>query len=268
MVRLPSVLLLVVFAYGSPSDAASFQGATNGHAVVDANEKEATGSIKPSRLPASVDLRGQFDRWGLGPRKQGKRPTCSVFTVAAAIEFALAKHDGRGTELSVEYLNWACNRVIGNRTANHGQFFENLLKGFRKYGICREHDMPYAPRFDPTVRPSKDVIARAKQLREAPLEVHWINPLRPRRRLTDERFDEIKKVLAAGWPVAAGSHHSRLLVGYRDDPERPGGGAFFTKDSGSGSYNEVTYEFVKKKVGDVFWIESRAKGSSKKGKDS
>ena len=61
------------------------------------------------------------------------------------------------------------------------------------------------------------------------------------------------------YPVAAGAEHSRLLVGHRDDPKRPCGGMFFTKDSGTGKCEEVTYHFVKTKVGDVFWVEALVK---------
>jgi len=42
-------------------------------------------------LPSSVDLRPFFDKWGLTPRTQGKRGTCSVFAVVGALEFAAAK---------------------------------------------------------------------------------------------------------------------------------------------------------------------------------
>jgi hypothetical protein len=118
--------------------------------------------------------------------------------------------------------------------------------------------MPYLRRFDPGVEPSREAIAQAKRLRRVPLAIQWIKPLGSHGPLTDEQFREIKSVLARGWPVAAGSHHSRLLVGYRDDPAQPGGGLFLTKDSGSGSYSQVTYEFVKGEVADVFWIELSA----------
>jgi hypothetical protein len=70
---------------------------------------------------------------------------------------------------------------------------------------------------------------------------------------------EIKAVLAIGWPVAAGAGHSRLLVGYHDDPQQPGGGVFFAKDSGSGKHKQVTYDFLKTKVHEVFWVEARTK---------
>lgn len=61
----------------------------------------------PVATSGEVDLRPLFDRWDLPPRAQGDRNTCSVFAVTGAIEFALAEKQGRGTRLSVEFLNWA-----------------------------------------------------------------------------------------------------------------------------------------------------------------
>lgn len=48
-------------------------------------------------LPASVDLREAITTLGLGPRRQGRRPTCSVFTVVSTLEIALEKATGTAT---------------------------------------------------------------------------------------------------------------------------------------------------------------------------
>jgi hypothetical protein len=210
-------------------------------------------------LPPSVDLRPRFEHFGLAARSQGARNTCSVFTTAGTLEFALAVREGRGEPLSAEYLNWACNRTIGNRTEDRGQFFHNLLKAFARYGICPESAMPYQPRFDPQLAPSTAAVARATAIRDEGFEIHWISPWNEVQGLTDAKMRAIREVLAAGWPVAAGSDHSRLLVGYGDDPAEAGGGHFLTRDSGSGSFDRVTYEFVRTKVSDVFWVEARPK---------
>lgn len=67
-------------------------------------------------LPSTVDLRPEFEKWGLPPRNQGRRPTCSVFTIAGALELAVARQEKRGERLSVEFLNWAANQTRrGNR---------------------------------------------------------------------------------------------------------------------------------------------------------
>lgn len=210
-------------------------------------------------LPTAVDLRPQFTAWGLVPHSQGRRNTCSVFTTAAALEFAASKQAGQGRPLSVEYLNWAANQVIGNQTHDRGQFFHHLLAGFERYGACPEADLPYHHRFDPAVAPTPEVEAKARELAAAGLVVHWIRPLTHEQGLSDGQFHEVRAVLAHGWPVAAGSNHSRLLVGYRDDEGQPGGGEFVTKDSGEGGWGQVTYEFVKTRVGDAFWVEAPAR---------
>src|SRR5207244_9836536 len=134
--------------------------------------------------------------------------TCSVFVTAGALEFALSKHFNRGFPVSVEYLNWACNNVIGNKTDDRGQFFHDLLKGYEQYGVCFEGDMPYRPRFEPELRPTLQALARAKEVNGLEFKVHWGNPWKPQPGLTEEHLKEIKRVLAKGYPVAAGSSHS------------------------------------------------------------
>ena len=101
-------------------------------------------AIKIVGLPAAIDLRPQFEKFELAPRRQLSRPTCSAFTVAGALEFAAAKRQGHGTRLSVEFLNWSANKVCGDR--EDGGFFSDLWKGFMAYGLCAEQDLPYAAR--------------------------------------------------------------------------------------------------------------------------
>lgn len=221
-----------------------------------------SGSDLPEQsaiIPPAIDLRPQFASFDLTPRRQGKRNTCSVFTTAAALEFALSRHRGEGTELSVEYLNWACNQVTRHKPVDRGQFFHDLLKGFDRHGICLETEMPYAKTFSADYTPSQRAIEEADQIGATPFTIHWINPWKKQQGLSETQLNEIKIVLASGWPVAAGSSHSRLLVGYTDDANQPGGGSFITKDSGKGKYSTVTYEFAKSKIGDVFWIEAPLK---------
>ncbi|MCC6124363.1 MAG: C1 family peptidase [Pirellulales bacterium] len=228
------------------------------HPITNAQASDPTPSgKKTAALPANVDLRPEFKKFGFEPKRQGKRGTCSVFTVTSAMEFAIAKRLGKSAPLSVEYLNWAANQVIHYHA--DGQFFHNLLKGYERYGICREALMPYRKKFDPALAPSEEARSDAKKIGSVPVAISWIKPWGRKAGLTDEQMNQIKERLVQGWPVAAGAGHSRLLVGYRDDSERPGGGLFVTKDSGKGAYAEVTYEWAKAHLVDVFWIESNPK---------
>jgi hypothetical protein len=221
----------------------------------------ATATATPAATapaPSSVDLRETLTALGLTPRAQGPRGTCSVFVTCEALEFALAKARGDSHRMSPEFLNWTSCQITGQ--PSDGSYFHNALAGFDRYGICTEESMPYQEKYDEKNQPSIEALAEAalcKDLFRSSVAVHWIVPWTPNRfGVTDAQFAEIKSVLARGYPVAAGSGHSRLLVGYRDDAAKPGGGVFMTEDSALARFDEVTYEFVRKDVADVFWVEA------------
>lgn len=224
----------------------------------DSPDSSAAVEIACPAYPPSVDLRGEFARFGLEPRGQGARPTCSIFAATAAFEFALAEL-GEPVRLSPEFVNWAASTVVGAR--GDGNFFHNALAGFERFGASSAELCAYHDAFDPAFEPSSQALADAAARRErtgAKLTVHWTVPWVPDRfGLDDAQFVEFKRVLAAGHPVAAGSAHSRLLVGYRDDPAAPGGGVFLVLDSALASYTEIDYAFARAQVADAFWIEPR-----------
>lgn len=231
-----------------------------------------------STTATTVDLRGELERMKLPPRAQGDRNTCSVFAIVGAMEYALAVSDGHGGRLSIEYLNWASNRVVGK--AEDGSFFSDLWKGFTRYGACPESDMPYDPTgFDASRRPSRTVRLAARKTLQCELELHWIKPWDPHKGLSDEQFAAVKQVLRDKWPVCGGflwpkqatwtngvldmppredvrDGHSVLLVGYHDDPNQPGGGYFIVRDSGKRRLgNKMSYEYVRAYMNDAVWIE-------------
>lgn len=238
--------------------AASCQGARTHVTSASARHGDSNDVV----LPASVDLRPTLLDLGLPPRPQGARGTCSIFTTCSAIEFAYAGHTGQPVRLSTEFMNWAAGQAAGQ--PSDGNFFHNALAGFARFGVCAEAAMPYESAFDAARQPSPEALEDAAALRQqsiGTLIAHWIVPWEPDRfGLSDEHFAEIKRVLASGYPVAAGSSHSRLLVGYRDDDTQPGGGVFYTQDSAINRFDEVTYEFVRARVADAFWVEA-ASGS-------
>ena len=240
----------------------------------------AATSVAPpdGHSPAgSVDLRPAFEKWGLGPRFQGKRNTCSVFTVAGALEYAMASRDNRGTRLSVEFLNWASNQAL--RDTEDGGFFSDLWRGFTIYGVCPDQDMPYQDRFDPKRAPSEDAKDRARQLQEVGFRLHWIKPWNRNTGLTERQWAAIKEVLRRQWPVCGGFRwpkevrwkndtlemappegvfdgHSVLMVGYRDDPGQAGGGEFLFRNSNNGGRDGwMTYEYARTYMNDAVWID-------------
>lgn len=210
----------------------------------------------PPPVCSPTDLRPQFAAFGLPPRSQGHRPTCSVFTTVAAFEFAAARATGRGERFSVEYLNWAANAATGRR--DDGDFFHCALAGWDRFGICGDGQLPYAREFTGEAPPPDALVDAGRRLAVlAPrLQVRWIRPIGTGAGLTDAQFADVLRTLAGGDPVAAGAAHSRLLVGYRDDAAAPGGGVFTTLDSALGAFAEVDAAFVRTSIHDAFVVEA------------
>ncbi len=242
---------------------------------VSAQEPPGQNSEAPT---SAVDLRPMFNDQGLGARSQGDRPTCSAFAVTEAIEYAAASRRRTGTRLSVEFLNWASNEAIGQ--VEDGGYFSDLWMGFSTYGICPEEDMPYQANLDPKQRPSDDALRHARSLRDAGLRLHWIKPWDVTTGLSQAQLDDIKRTLSRQWPVCGGFRwpkqekwqdntlqmatpegvrdgHSVLLVGFRDDPAKPGGGAFvFRNTSRAASEGWMTYQYAMAYMNDAVWIDS------------
>jgi len=215
------------------------------------------GASAEHALPTSVDLRPRFEALGLVPRPQGPRPTCSIFTATAALEFACSHAARRSVRLSVEYLNWAANAATGRD--DDGDFFHHALAGWERFGLAPEEALPYAGTYDARLVPGPDALVAAGRVlasEGARLRVRWILPWQAGQSgLDTAQFEDARSTLAAGWPVAAGSSHSRLLVGYVEDTTKPGGGVFWTIDSGLGGYGEVDYTFARTRINDAFTVE-------------
>ncbi len=240
-------------------------------------------------FPECVDLRPVFAKWGLTARRQGERPTCSVFVVAGALEYASARRQGQGQgpRLSVEFLNWAANRMCGE--TNDGSFFSDLWRGYKSYGVCAEEAMPYQARLAPNHAPSADALADAKNRLALPMRLHWIKEWNVNTGLTDEHLVAIKNTLRNGWPVCGGFRwpkqaqwvddvlqmcaadqvydgHSVLIVGYRQDTTQPGGGVFiFLNTSGSRHEGYMPYAYAQAFMNDAAWVDYEAPRQSQTG---
>lgn len=235
------------------------------------------GAAAPSaEPPASVDLRPRLEGWGLAPRRQGERGTCSVFTVTGALEYALAAREQHGTRLSVEFLNWAGHHAVG-RTSDGG-FFSDLWSGFERYGVCTEQRLPYRSEFDGSLMPDAATLTDAGDRKKLGLKLHWIKEWDVKTGLTDAQLQTIRKTIAGGWPVCGGFRwpkrpqwnasvlqmcppnrvfdgHSVLLVGYRDDPQQPGGGVVIIRNSGGdGQDGYLPYDYLRAYMNDAAWI--------------
>ena len=249
--------------------------------LVSADETPSTSAAAPERPPAKVDLRPKLVEWGISPRQQGNRPTCSVFAFTGALEFAAASQRQRGEQLSVEFLNWAANQ--SGRRARDGGFFSEMWDGFARHGICTEKEMPYQAEFDPARSPALEIRTEAKQKLALGLRLHWIKKWNVNTGLSGSEFSTIKETLNEGWPVCGGFRwpkqdqweddvlqmcppaevfdgHSVLLVGYQNDTEQPGGGVFiFRNTNRNGRDGYMPYTYAQAYMNDAVWIESKPK---------
>jgi hypothetical protein len=193
------------------------------------------------------------------------------------LEFAVAKRQGHTPRLSIEFLNWAADKVRGD--AADGGFFSDLWNGFAAYGICDDSDMPYELKRDPKRLPSAAAMADAKTRLALGLRLHWIKEWDVKTGLSAAHVNDIKHTLALGWPVCGGLRwpkqekwvanvlqmcpsdavydgHSVLLVGYREDPAQPGGGVFlFRNTSGSGQDGAMPYAYAREYMNDAVWVD-------------
>lgn len=216
-------------------------------------------SAAASAAAGDVDLRPQFLAHGLVPRGQGPRPTCSIFATTAVVEFALARTTGIGTRLSAEYCNWAANAATGR--GDDGDFFHCALQGYQRFGICRDDLWPYGTTFAGDAAPPPDALVDAGKRAAtagAAVRVRWLRPIDGTRGLSSAQLTDVLTTLRAGWPVAVGAAHSRVLVGWRADAAAAGGGVFLTLDSGRGVFDEVTADHVMAETCDAFTVEAAA----------
>ncbi len=229
---------------------------------------------------AAVDLRPVFDQRGLARSLQGSRPTCSAFTVAGALEFAVARQEGQTPRLSVEFLNWASNQACGDK--EDGGFFSDLWRGFSVHGICMAEKLPYQAVFDAARTPPPEALADARTRLDYGLRLNWIKEWNVNTGLTEAHILAIKRTLSEGWPVCGGFRwpkaerwvedvlqmfpaeavrdgHSVLLVGYRDDAQQPGGGVFiFRNTAKAGRDGYMPYGYARDYMNDAVWIDYAA----------
>ena len=236
------------------------------------------GQTRPS-LPRKTDLGPEFHRFGLTPRSQGGRDTCSLFAVTALAELESARAtSGRHKQLSVEFLIWAANEATG-RGGDQAMFYE-AVHGLNVLGICADELMPYAGRRGAERTPSAAALADARG-RARRWQVHWIRRWDVKRPLSDAQVLAVKAALAGGHPVACGLRwpkvlaghklvgvpppdkvydgHSVVLTGYQDDPAKDGEGVFLFRNSsgprwGDGGTGVMSYAYARAYANDVLWL--------------
>jgi Papain family cysteine protease len=180
---------------------------------------------------------------------QGRRNTCVAFTMVAMYQVL----SGDSTDLSEQFLFWACKQFDGQPDDPRGTTPEAAIQALKKYGICLESDWAYSsepimgnvghgppPHGTEAAAITRQIISggsldstKSMAIRIALTEGHpvllglpcygfWNNSGQAR------RGGRVRKQLP-GEIVRGG--HAVCAVGYRDDQAAPGGGYIIIRNS-------------------------------------
>jgi Papain family cysteine protease len=238
-------------------------------------------------IPAA-DLRPTIARLGLRIRDQGNRGTCSVHAMTFLLEYMSAVRRNRHYgDLAEEYLNAVANAASGK--TDDGDFFAILDQGYRGYGIVRERQFPYQPRYRSGLSPSAQLVSAGKAtLGQDRLIARFIKPWDRHIGASDAQVLEVLKLLKRNVPVAVGmwwpvagafqttavagvnivtdlgkvpsgslkDGHSVVLVGYAQHGQFPGGGYFIFRNSfgptwGDQGHGYVSFQYLHKYANDL-----------------
>lgn len=217
----------------------------------------------PSRPDYAVDLRGEIARRGIAIRNQSPRPTCSVQVMVFLLEYHYSRLLGEDfAHLSVEFSNHFAN--VADDTRTDGHCFYSMEHGYDRYGILRERFWPYQKDwvydYDAAARlVTGDMLADAARMLDGGLRLsgRFIKPLGGAPGLDEAAFAQLLQSLTAGVPVGVGRDHSMAAVGYRLDPDVPGGGMMLFRNSYGTTmdflgYQAETFQHVRETVNDLY----------------
>jgi hypothetical protein len=231
-----------------------------------------------------IDLRPEIATLGIAIRpNQGDRGTCSVFAMTFLLEFMYAKNYAlKNANFSEEYLNYVSNLAVGQQV--DGGFFDQLDKGYQKYGMVNESLVPYKSAFDANLKVADSVLKTGAMM--APrLKPHFIKAWDVNTGLQASQLLAILFQLKQGRPVAVGLRwpkpgkfatekilgvtlmktpppmdvfdgHSIDFVGYKASKAFPGEGYFIFRNSwgtgfGDNGYGYMSFAYAMKYVNDA-----------------
>ena len=246
--------------------------------------------------PKVVDLRGNIASFNIPVRDQGGRNTCSVHATTFLLEYESAKGSAqKGLSYSEEYLNAVTDIVKGVK--DDGDFFNNILGGYLKYGTVDEADFPNTATYDPNKVPPAALLNDGQQnVKFVPVFIRanpgTANPWG----LTAEQVAQIIAQFDAGRPVAAGWRlgksgiettqvlgravwsknvmanaddfygHSMAIVGYAKDVPT-GNGYFIIRNTAGESWGDkgywyCTFDFARQNIADAFYFKPKPRDLS------
>lgn len=191
-----------------------------------------------------------------GPvRDQGQRGTCVAFAVTAFREF----FEGVDIDLSEQFMYWACKQLDGIPDIP-GTTLVAATDALRSYGICLESTWPYVPSCNTDElgetcgEPSQSALNEATIYRMNNTKFLQTQVIDAYKSALTGYDGEIPKPIVVGvyvfeswynsnttWitgkipmplpgEVPVGGH-AMTIIGYKDDPDVPGGGFFILRNS-------------------------------------
>ncbi|GAB4194829.1 MAG: C1 family peptidase [Roseiflexaceae bacterium] len=186
-------------------------------------------------------------------RSQGNRNTCVAFTLAAMVQ----QHLGLAEELSPQFIYWA-GRRNDPTPGDVGLHPDTTMQAIQSLGICREALWSYVPEkndknptYGPPPEPARSEAPRLRASGFTKLRKNDLNGIKTM--LAEGRSVMVIMPIYDQWlqtrqtrihgrvglPLPNSDNlgpHAMLAVGYRDDPEAPGGGYLIVRNSWGTDY--------------------------------
>lgn len=244
---------------------------TRTKAVSPLREAELAGAMRANPPPPpEVDLLELLT----AVRNQGQRSTCVAFATVAAFEgFRIEGGDSKkASRFSPQFSYWSAKERDGYAD-EEGTFVESAFEGLTDDGVCKDATWPYTAEADPDKKEgqgpppkkavtegAKNTIVQAKALKpKAPAQMK--KALRERKLVVlsvltwpfwdEDPYNETGRI-ALPTPDEDSDEiaHAICLFGYRDNPNRPGGGDFLFRNSWGRSWGDegngtLPYGYVK-----------------------
>lgn len=256
-------------------------------AAVRSVPKALTGAFanfgETPELKAEVDLRPTFRLHGLTVRNQGPRPSCSVHSIVAALEYQYAETQGKVLNLSEHYLMRATSKSIGrplleisnprDESATFtvpqdlGFALEHVFQAIRGYGLALEQEN--------SRKLELDEFDRIDEVSFSPYRITGGNSENGIQNLIHVLNANMPVVIGTEWPVGwriqktsllskqpaeRGAGHAVTLVGYRCEGGNIENVKFIFRNSwgprwGAGGYGFITYGYLRKHLTSSYVVE-------------
>ena len=240
----------------------------------------------PVHIHRDIDMRSVFRNFDTVTKDQGRRPSCSVFSVVCALEYEFFRISETDERLSEEFLIWATMTEVGGlgkvknaAEGDAGFAIQSVLRALMKYGVASAVERPnrYGVSIHDVERPEPFVLESARTRRsvisvqtilgeDGELKVNTVmkalNRLRP---VVVGMMFPPPVTLRSSFVLDSQRHHIEYshavtLVGYSNETGALEDTRFIFKNSwglewGNRGYGIVSYHYLVNYLRDAFVLE-------------